>query len=306
MIAVVINRKSGRGLAKRLISKINAAAHHDQTISVIDENSAEKSSTKLSNLILQSQSLPQLDSLKVVAIGGDGLVNLCIQETQKSGFASVGLAVYPAGTGNDFANTNNQQKIEISRLLKKPSDFEVIDLGIVSKADSEFKRYFGQVLSTGFDALVNERANSFRVVKGKIKYTIATLMELFKFKPISYRLVLDGKVVETDAMLVSIANGYCYGGGMQIVPHAKNNDGLLDLMVLKPVSKLELLKVFPKVFKGKHISHPAVSFFTAKEILIDCVDAKTRKVYADGEYFCSLPAVISVKPKALKIAFHSK
>ena len=71
-------------------------------------------------------------------------------------------------------------------------------------------------------------------------------------------------------------------------------------------SKLELLKVFPKVFKGKHISHPAVSFFTAKEILIDCVDAKTRKVYADGEYFCSLPAVISVKPKALKIALHSK
>ena len=119
MIAVVINRKSGRGLAKRLISKVNTVAHLDETISVIDENSAEKSSAKLSNLILQSQSLPQFDSLKVVAIGGDGLVNLCIQETQKSGSASVALAVYPAGTGNDFANTNNQQNIEIYRLLKK-------------------------------------------------------------------------------------------------------------------------------------------------------------------------------------------
>jgi diacylglycerol kinase (ATP) len=305
LIAVVINRKSGRGLAKKLISKINAVAHHDETISVIDENSAEKSSTKLSEFICHSQSLPKFEYLQIVAVGGDGLVNLCIQETQKSDSASAALAVYPAGTGNDFANTNNQRELEISRLLKKSSDFEVIDLGVVSKAGSDFKRYFGQVLSTGFDALVNERANSFRIVKGKIKYTIATLMELLKFKPLSYRLVLDGKVVETDAMLVSVANGNCYGGGMQIVPHAKNSDGLLDLMVLRPVSKIELLKVFPKVFKGKHVSHPAVSFFTAKEILIDCEAPETRKVYADGEYFCPLPVEISIKPKALKIAVNN-
>jgi len=233
----------------------------------------------------------------MVSIGGDGLAHLVINACAQS---AMPVYVVPAGTGNDFARTNNpinrNPDFIVDRLLnEKPN---AIDLGKISfqRGGERVSEWFGQVLSTGFDSLVNRRANRIKLVKGQMKYNVATLLELPLFKPLSYDVRIDGQLIATDAMLVAVANGPTYGGGMKVLPEADRHDGELDVMILKPVGKIELLKVFPRVFKGTHVSHPAVRILSGKRISLKA----PALAYADGEFISELPIDIEVVPNALQ------
>lgn len=146
----------------------------------------------------------------------------------------------------------------------------------MGNVDSE---WFAAILSTGFDSVVNERANALTWPRGPQRYNVAIALELPKFKPLEYHITTDTETFSTEAMLIAIGNGRSYGGGMLVCPHAQINDGLFDVMILEPVSKFEFLKVFPKVFSGSHITHPAVRTFRTKKISLHA-DAIA---YADGE-----------------------
>ncbi len=259
---------SRQGLATTLISKETAEESIEAVLAVRNENDA------------------------LVVVGGDGSFHIALQAVAGS---QCPLYVIPMGTGNDFARTNNELSIDIDFVLQRilHERPKWVDLGKITVGPEH--SWYGQVLSTGFDSLVNRRANQMRMIKGQIKYTIATLLELPKFKPIRYRIAIDGQVIETDAMLVSVANGATYGGGMKIVPDADRHDGLLDLMILKRVSKIELLRVFPKVFSGAHKNHPAVSFHRTKNFTLEAA----ALAYADGEFVGNLPISGEVKPQSL-------
>ena len=110
-------------------------------------------------------------------------------------------------------------------------------------------------------------------------------------------MVTPGGTRKIPAMLIAVANGASYGGGMLICPSADRRDGLFEVMVLHPVSKVELLKVFPKVFKGKHVSHPAVEFIKVAKLTLE----SNAIAYADGEKIGSLPINIEIVPKALRV-----
>ena len=299
MIAVVVNKSSGNGLAKSLLPELEHLNDRSNEIELIAQDSESQTIQSLKSL----SSDKDLSGDIYIALGGDGLINLCVQEIKRRGTEVKGLLVFPCGTGNDFAKCNNQKPFDLQilpDLSKGNYSQKPIDLGRV-KGQSNTTRYFGQVLSTGFDSLVNERANRFKFIRGKIKYTIATLMVLMRFKPMKYQIEIDGRRISTSAMLVSVANGHTYGGGMQIVPHAENDDGFLDLIILAPVSKFELLRVFPKVFKGRHVNHPKVSFHRGKNIEIDIVGEEVHFAYADGERFFPLPISIAIEEKSLPI-----
>jgi len=96
-------------------------------------------------------------------------------------------------------------------------------------------------------------------------------------------------------MLIAIANGASYGGGMKVCPDASLTDGLFDLMILEPVSKFELLRVFPRVFKGTHITHPRVRIERARSVTVKA----PAIAYADGERIGSLPIHASIERDAL-------
>jgi diacylglycerol kinase (ATP) len=115
--------------------------------------------------------------------------------------------------------------------------------------------------------------------KGPQRYNVAIARELPNFSPIEYQITTDSQTFTTKAMLIAIGNGRSYGGGMLVCPHAQINDGLFDVMILKPVSKVEFLKVFPKVYSGFHLSHPQVWSFRTKKISIQA----NAVAYADGE-----------------------
>ena len=224
----------------------------------------------------------------VIAVGGDGLLHLVLQKITP---AQVPLAVIPAGTGNDFVRTLGWSLDDVDAILeavlsKKPAS---VDLGLV---DGE---WFAAILSTGFDSIVNEKANTMSWPKGPNKYNVAIAIELPRFAPRHYEIVLDNRTISTQAMLIAVANGRSYGGGMLVCPHAEITDGYFDVMVLHPVSKLEFIKVFPRVFKGTHITHPAVEIVRSKSVKITA-DAVA---YADGERIGQLPVSAQCMPGAL-------
>lgn len=223
----------------------------------------------------------------VIVIGGDGMVHLAIQELASSNFA---MLLIPAGTGNDFARSAGlsiDKPLDALDLgLREPA--QRVDLGRVND------RFFAEILSTGFDSLVNERANRIHW-QSKRKYDFAMLLELPFFKPLEYQIELDSRKFVTEAMLIAVANGASYGGGMKVCPDASLTDGFFDVMILEPVSKFEFLRVFPKVFKGTHITHPRVRIERARSVNISA----PAVAYADGERIGPLPIKAEITPNSL-------
>ena len=214
----------------------------------------------------------------IISVGGDGLAHLILQVAVPR---QIPFAVMPAGTGNDIVRTLGWSLDEIDNYLDRITSTPpaTIDLGNV---DGE---WFAAILSTGFDSIVNERANSLSWPKGPQRYNVAIALELPKFKPLTYDITLDTHSFTAEAMLIAIGNGRSYGGGMYICPQAQMHDGLFDVMVLEQVSKIEFLKVFPKVYSGSHIAHPKVKMFRSKRVKL----VANAVAYADGERIGQAP-----------------
>ena len=283
MWIVVINPIAGRGKGLRVGKTVTdfLEAHE------IKYRIASGSSAQSTRQSLQTE-LENATCEGVIAVGGDGLVNLVVQEIART---NVPLLVIPAGTGNDFCralgwSVGNVDEILNSILSKEP---QRLDLGIANGS------WFGAILSTGFDSEVNERANSMKWPRGPLKYNLAMLQELVSFKPRKYDITLDGRALSTSAMLIAVGNGISYGGGMKVCPGARLDDGQFDVMILKPVSTFEFLRVFPKVYKGSHISHPAVEVHRARSVILSA----PAIAYADGERVGPLPVTAECVPGAL-------
>lgn len=275
MWVVVINPVSGSG--KGAILGTEAAGFFSErrlSYQIITATSADKLRSNLAEFLDSNVGLIE----GVVAVGGDGLVHLVLQMVVPR---RIPFSAIPAGTGNDFVRALgwglDEIKIQLNTVVSTPP--AAIDLGLV---DSE---WFGAVLSTGFDSVVNEKANKMNWPKGPMKYNLAIAMELPKFKPLNYTIELDNQVIETEAMLIAVGNGGSYGGGMKVCPDAVMSDGLFDVMVLRPVSKVEFVRVFPTVFSGKHINHKQVDIYRTKRVSLHA----PAVAYADGERIGGLP-----------------
>jgi len=283
MWLVVVNPKAGLGAAAKLATQIVGFLNSkDIAYRMISPNSANETRT------LVRDSLQNGEATRLLSVGGDGLFHLLLQLAIEY---KVALAVAPGGTGNDFYRTLGWFDVDLSEYLENLISTEpsLVDVGVV---DGE---YFGAVLSSGFDSVVNERANGMRWPAGPAKYNLAIALELPKFRAIEFKIYADERILEVEAMLIAIGNGNSYGGGMRVCPNADIKDGLLDIMILHPVSKFEFVKVFPTVYKGTHIEHPQVEVIRAKAIRIE----SNAVAYADGERIGQLPVQVESLPKIL-------
>lgn len=285
MLILAINPASGRGRAQRQ-AKLAGEYFRSRDIDVreIEGRSLRDFREKLL-ICLDSEEVSG-----VIALGGDGFIHEIIQHLVSR---DIPLGVIPCGTGNDFARSIGVFDLPFSRQLEliEKHDATHIDLGRVQD------QWFAAILSSGFDALVNDRANSMRWPRGRMRYNIAMIEKLIALRPHSYRIRVDERYLEVQATLVTVANGSSYGGGMKVCPDASINDGLFDVMVLGRVSRIELLKVFPKVYRGGHVGHPAVTFYRCNEIEID----GSGSSFADGEPIAQLPLRAKCVSAALKV-----
>jgi diacylglycerol kinase (ATP) len=154
------------------------------------------------------------------------------------------------------------------------------------------------VLGAGFDAAVNDRANRMSWPRGRRRYDLAVMAELRSYRPLPFVLTLDGQARETEAMLVALGHAPSYGGGMKVCPGAVIDDGLLDVVVVGPMSRTTFLRLFPRVFKGRHVDHPAVQVHRAASVGLA---APRANAYADGEPLGALPVSSTVVPGALRV-----
>jgi diacylglycerol kinase (ATP) len=280
----------------------NSAAG-DQTVSALEAAGFRVTALRAESFDLLRGQLNRALTLTpdaLVVVGGDGMVSLAVNMVAQT---SVPFAVVPAGTGNDLARGIGLPVGELARcitlmvesLSREP---QRLDLGRITSTDGSEVRWFASILSAGFDAIVNERANAMHWPKGKSRYTLALLLELFALKPVRYSLTVDGVQREESAMLISVANNSTMGGGMRVTPEASMRDGLLDVFVLRPLSRLRFLRLFPRVFAGTHVTEPEVLIERGKTVVLD---APGIVAYADGERVWALPVHVDVVPAAVRV-----
>jgi diacylglycerol kinase (ATP) len=284
-IALLTNPTSGRGKGGRVLAEVlprlSAAGFDVRSLAGRDADEARD----LARRCVQ-------DGVEtLVVVGGDGMVHLAVQAVAHSGTR---LGIVPAGTGNDVARYFDLPRKDTAAAtdIVIGGRERTIDLARIGAT------YYVTVLAAGFDAIVNERANQMAWPKGQMRYNLATVAELRTLKPISYVMEIDGRQERFEATLVAVGNGPSFGGGLRITEGAVLDDGLLDVVWFRPLSRRELLKSYPKLFKGTHVHHPDYRHARARTVTIA---APGITAYADGERIGPLPLTVEVAPLALRV-----
>lgn len=289
-IGLIINPTADKGRGAAIGAEVAAqlAAEGHEVIDLSDETAASARERAVAAVAAG------LDVLAVT--GGDGTVNLGVNIC--AGAATL-LAIVAAGTGNDIARALRLPVYDAKAAagVIAGGTVRTIDAGRYTDAQG-VSHWFAGVLGAGFDSVVNERANTWGWPRGRMRYNLAIVRELPVFKPIPYVIEVDGVRHSTQAMLVAVGNGPSYGGGMMVCPDASFEDGMFDILIVHQISTIEFLKVFPKVFSGKHVGHPAVEILRGKEVRLE---ASGIVSYADGERFAPLPMTFQNVPGALNI-----
>ncbi len=284
-IVLLTNPSSGRGRGTRTaaiaLPRLKEAGFHVRSLMGRDADEALE--------IAQRSVAEGVESL--VVVGGDGMVHLAVQALAGS---ETSLGIIPAGTGNDVARYLDLPRSDPQTAadVVVGSRTRRIDLARVGA------QYFVTVMAAGFDSKVNERANAMSWPRGQMRYNIATLAELRVFEPLPYTLELDGAARKVEAMLVAVGNGPSFGGGLRITHGASIDDGWLDVVIIKTMSKLDLVRTYPKLFNGGHTRHPQYEHHRVRSVT---VAAPGIVAYADGERLGALPLTVDVAPLALKV-----
>jgi diacylglycerol kinase (ATP) len=232
----------------------------------------------------------------VVAIGGDGHAAAVAEGLLGS---EVTLAVVPAGSANDYARALGVRRLGLSELARLLAERPTRRVDVMRVETADRTRHVLTVGGTGFDAVVAQRAMRINRLRGAPRYVAAMLAELPRFTATDYAVTLDGERHELAAMLIAVANGSTYGGGMRVAPAASLQSGWLELCIVGRMSRFAFLRAFPRVYRGTHVTHPGVTMVRAREVSISADEP--RSVLGDGELIGALPVTFRVLPRALAV-----
>ncbi|MDQ1467920.1 MAG: diacylglycerol kinase [Actinomycetota bacterium] len=284
---LVLNPVAGRGhtrdLAPALRAAVARAAFDAEVVVSASAADAEALARKAADA-----------GRDLIAAGGDGTVGLLAGVAADTGCR---LGIVPTGSGNDFAAAlgyDRKRPLDAIAAIAGGRD-ATVDLGVVNG------RWYTCVTCSGFDAEANRWANTVTRLTGTTLYVAAVLRTLAVYRPNPFRVTVDGTVHETPAWMVAVGNSRAYAGGMQIVPDARMDDGLLDVCVIGNLSRSQLLRHFPKVFRGAHLSVPGVETYRGSRITVEALGSDTMEVWADGERVGPLPATMEPRPGALRV-----
>jgi YegS/Rv2252/BmrU family lipid kinase len=227
-----------------------------------------------------------------VTLSGDGLIGAVAGALRDVPDAVLG--VLPGGRGNDFARMAGipLDAVAACDVLAdgRPTP---IDMGA---ADG---RTFLGVASLGFDSEANRIANAAPPQLGRLVYVYGALRALAAWEGARFTVDVDGERAEFAGWSVAAANSGFYGGGMRVAPHARLDDGALDVVWLAESSRLGLVRLLAKVFRGTHVNAPGVSVRRGAEVRVSADRPFT--VYADGDPIGNLPIVMRAVPAAVEV-----
>lgn len=310
-VAVIVNPCAGHGKAGRLAPKIIQALHDLGSSPTVYWTERPRHASDLARRAVE-------DGATVLAtLGGDGTLNEVISGLLSDGPwpPDVAVAPIPVGTANsftrDFGILNGQWQESLQRLHagKRRS----IDAARVTYRDADGTArtaYSVNVFGVGFMALVADATNRQFKALGSFGYSAAVFWQLARLSvsPTHLELRRSGTGDETEEtqvcqlplILAAVCNSQWTGDRMWIAPQADPSDGVLDVLTLGAVSRLELVRLFLRLFRGAHLSHPAVNVFRAQEVAI--TPSTPSPLLIDGEVFGSTPVIITVVPAAVTVA----
>ena len=270
----------------------------------------------------------------VIACGGDGTLHEVV-----NGIATVPgvtLGVLPCGRGNDFAAaigvplkpeaaiatllSGTPIHVDLGCCYQNGSQQSVVNPNDVARNEMEGgstercftvetaliepqgknKKYFTTIATCGYDTEVSRRAaKGTPLFAGTASYAYAAVETLFYYEPPFVRLEGDFGVHEGPILLAATGITSRYGGGFQIVPNARIDDGLFDVCIIRPVSSLTVLRLLVTLFWGGHVSHPAVSMHQTRALTIET--DTPMLLYADGEPMCETPVTIEIIKAGLAV-----
>lgn len=223
----------------------------------------------------------------VIAAGGDGTVHEVINGLMQVAQGNrPKLGIIPLGSGNDFAHILDLPVIAAEALIACfNGQAHALDLGAV-QSDNNRLEYFNNTIGIGFDAAVNVRTRSIKVIHGFLMYLLATLQTIFfNFNPMDLEVVTDQESWKKSAIMLTIGNGPREGGGFHVTPQAKTNDGILNYVTIHKISRLMMLRLLPEVMNGTHPKFKQVQMGTFRTMAI----SSKQPLYAhcDGEIYIS-------------------
>lgn len=301
-MTIVVNPSAGRGRARRVLPKVIAELVQglpDTHLQVHQASSFDDARLRTIQAVERARpAVPGGPADSLVVVGGDGMAHLGVNACAGT---DVALGIIPAGTGNDFCRGMGIPTA-LSAATRTLIDGRVgrVDVMLAEGdlADGAQRRYVGCTVSTGYDARVNVRANAITLPLGPLAYGYVALAELATFDPLRYRIEVDGEHRELPAMLVAVSNSVFFGGGMRIAPGADVHDGLVDVTIIHPVSRMTLLRLLPTLYTGGFLKDPAVEVVRARSARIDGDELVGM---ADGEALGQTPLTVTAQPGALRV-----
>lgn len=282
---VIVNPTSGRGLGEKSIPQIESfLKEHNFDYTLARTNGMWHAADLAEGAARDGYDV-------VVCASGDGTVNEAINglmRAKKAGRNNVTFTVLGIGTGNDFAGgTGIPTNLDDGLKALKTNKRKKIDLGLVKGGDYPEGRYFGNGIGVGFDAAVGNEAIKVRWTRGLLAYLIGVIKTVFLYyNPAQVEIVLDDKeTIKQTSLMISVMNGRRMGGGFQMAPESKPDDGYFDLCIAETASKGRILQMIPHFIKGTQAGLPEIQMKRAQKISIKSLDL-TFPAHADGEFIC--------------------
>ena len=291
---IIINPKSGKKKSLKIFKK---------KVSPVLENLNHKFEyhiTKYSGHameIIKNHSLNDIDAIFV--LGGDGtmheVVNGMLNRKDK---IIIPIGNIPTGSGNSLLYDLGKTDVDttLSNILKH----EIKNLDVLEVSTEKNKIYSINLIGWGMGNDIGVLAEKIRWL-GLMRYNIASIIEIFRYRGRKAKIILDNnEQLNDNYALITICNTVYVGKGMKMAPHAKLDDGKMDVIMIKDnFSKIELLKLFPKLFTGEHIKSQKVIYKQTKSFKLEPI--KNEILNIDGEIVGKTPIIVTTIPKAIKL-----
>ena len=294
MYYFIWNPAAGKGRAKNALPIIESVMNENKLPFTFLETTHSGHATELAKIAANDS-----EAKAIAAIGGDGT----LMETAAGLLGlNVPLACIPTGNGNDFVhNIMNLQGLnsvdeKINKCLNVLIAGHCKAVDLISVGDG-IALNIGNI---GLDADVADYASKIKHLFGSMSYVISVVKAIFKFKPLSAVITVDGVEKSGIFNIIAVCNGKQYGGGFKIAPNARVDDGKLTLCFVEQVPRLKMLVLFPSVLSGKHTGLKEFNFIECERVDIE-YEGKTKMCIDGNIVDRKAPVSFTLMPAAMKV-----
>ena len=297
---VIFNPNAGNGRGRKHWPKIKQLLENDNLLGEFEETTHVWHAVELVRKGIQS------GYRKIMAIGGDGTNNEAVNGIFLQKLVDPAKLLYtliPVGTGNDWAR-QHQIPTRYSRWIPHIRKEKIFahDIGLVHYQNNgqTQKRYFINVAGMGYDGYVGKMLQTNKPTN-RLSYLYLAIKGLFEYDFRKAKVFWDDQSVEDYIIITTVGICKYSGGGMQFVPHAIPDDGLLAVSIVTQMTKWEVTRNVPLFYNGKIGAHPKVQTFKTIKLRVEAIDELPTLIEVDGEFIGETPIEIEVLKKALNV-----